>query len=532
MGLFGKSLIIEFEGREPGYYFQVFVTRPKENRVPVTVTRMWETEKDALKDLSFIVPTLIMKDPSDPDNLIFKDSTILNKNIYIAKIEKPDRVDNRYAKIEDIEYDTIKRYLDRNGIMYRVKLKNTQIVTSRSRIVQIAIMDIKNSLKDTEFTKKCIRYNFKEDDISYDRFTSGISDSLTLANYSTYSGIPNPKNNTKMLDVFYSELHDAINEANRDINRFGYKLELSGGWDMGIIYIESISSIFDESQMIYEDPTNLKIDGQPADDENTEEDDNTNYSIQSEPDEEETTDQPEEPPQEDPEPDQEEDPEPVEDDNPEGTTEDEETADYRIPDTAEDDTEEETTQDDNVDTAEDQGGEESATDDGEEGNVDTTEDDEESTDYRVNAGSDEEKPSEDNSTEGEATDDNVETGDEETSEDENKETEDEIFSDMNPEQRRIQDEELKENYIRLYNTIGDLINRLDQVSVNNFTREPMDFVQKQLIDMKDFVFKYLSEVYSTKTYIENNINYQQYLVILSNINNLLVQLNTKSSDIE
>lgn len=538
MGLFGPTIIKEFEDREPGYYFQVLLTRPKDNKIPVNPTRMWETEKEAVNDLPYIVPKLVERDPKEKDSLIIRDASILTKYIYIAKVEKPSRIDIGYGKIDDIEQDTLQRCLTRNNIMFKVKLQNSLISASRNKVLNIAYIDMKDSLKNTEFTKKCVKFVFKEDGHSYDRFVSGLDDSLYVASYDAHIGIPNPRRNVPMLDKFYSELHDAVNAANNEILRMGFKLELTGDWDRGIIVLESLSSSIGESNIIYEEPSTLKIDGKPVDDEG-EEDDNTNYAIENEPEE----DTQEEPPTENPAPEegQEEPPadEPVNEEEP---AEDDAPTDYRIPDNAGED-----------DPTEDEGGEDPAPEGDEggdenppaeggddptpEGDEEPTEgEDDAPTDYRVNTADaeDGEGGDEQPATDAGDTEEQPAEG-EETEEGEDPEAktqEDEIFSDMSPEQRRIQDEELKDNYIKLYNTIGDLIGRLNQIAVNNATREPIGFVQSQLNDLKQYVFKYLTEVYSTKTYIENNINYQQYLVILSNINNLLIQLNVKSTDID
>ena len=503
---------------------------------------MWETEKEAVEDLPYIIPRLIERDPKEKDALIVRDASILTKYIYIAKVEKPNRMDSSYAKIDEIEQDTLQRCLTRNNIMFKVKLQNNLVSASRNKVVKLAIMDMKDSLKNTEFTKRCVKYIFKDDGYSYDRFISGLDDSLGLAYYDAHLGIPNPRRNVPMLDKFYSELHDAVNAANNDILRMGFKLELSGDWDRGVVVLNSLASSIGESNIIYEEPSTLKIDGKPAD-EDGEEDDNTNYAIEDEPEEEAPEEAPAEPAQQEEPPVEEEQPEEPAEDEPEDAP----ATDYRIPDNAgeeeppaeegeeapaeepapEGEGDDAPPTDYRVDTADAEGGEEPAPEEGEETPAEGEDggEDDGPTDYRVNTADAEEGGDEEAQP---TADDETEDG----QEDQVKTQEDEIFANMTPEQRKVQDEELKENYIRLYNTIGDLISRLNQLSVDNTSREPISFVQNQLNDMKEYVYKYLSDVYSTKTYIENNINYQQYLVILSNINNLLTQLSVKSSDID
>lgn len=541
MGLFGPTIIREFEDKEPGYYFQVFLTRPKESKVRVNPIRMWETEKEALMDLPFIIPKFIERDSRDPDSFCITDASILVKTIFICKIEKPTKMGVEYAKIEDIEQDSLQRYLNKNNIMFKVKLQNSLVGASRNKIINIAILDIRDSLKNTEFTRKCVDYTFKNDGISYERFVTGYIDSIILANYDAYIGIPNPRRNVELLDKFYSELHDAVNSANSDILKMGFKINLLGAWDRGSLVLEPLSVSIGESNIIYEDPSNLKIDGQSVDDEG-EDDDNTDYSIQDEPSEEDTQIEDGEPNPNEPEEGETAEEQPAEGDEPAEGEEDDSATDYRIPDNADEEPEDDTeTQETEGEEPEQNEPEEGETTDDQPAEGDEPvegEEDDAATDYRVNtddaegSGEDDGNISDDNQDSGDTSEDGSDNNEGQSEEDEAKAQEDEIFSNMSPEQRRIQDEELKENYVKLYNTIGDLIGRLEQIGTNNSTREPLTFAQNQLIDLKYFVFKYLSEVYSTKTYIENNINYQQYLAILSNINNLLTQLTTKSVDID
>lgn len=523
-----RTTLREFEDSEFGYYFQVFLTRPTSNKTNVS-SKMWETEKDALSDLPDLVPSLVQRDPKEKDALIIKDSNMLNKFIYVGKIKKPNRMDEPYVKIEDIEKDTLMNYLSKNGIMFKLKIKDGFLNSNRGRVLNIALMDMKDNLKNSEYAKKCVKYTFKDDNYGYERFISKLEDRILFAEYSAYRGIPNPKNNIDKLDKFFNELRTAIHNTNTDVIGMGFRLSMSEGWDSGLIYLETISSLR-ETTVIYEEPGDIKINGQPAEDE--EDGDQANYKIEDEPEEdnitkddtnnntEETADDATE--------NQETEEENTDDNTAEGEEDDQ--ADYRIPDDAEDAPEddnqnEESKEGDTQDTPEENGEEETQgtpnEDDNEEGEAD----------YRVDTTGDEETTEDDNVDEtGE--DDNVDETDDNGQEEQNnaKSKENEMLSNLEPEQRRIQDSELKENYIKLYNTIGDIILRLNKVSTSSSNKSPMYFIQNQLNDLKEYVYNYLSNVYSTKTYIENNINYEQYLVILSNINSLLIQLNVKSTD--
>ena len=523
-----RTTLREFEDSEFGYYFQVFLTRPTSNKTNVS-SKMWETEKDALSDLPDLVPSLVQRDPKEKDALIIKDSNMLNKFIYVGKIKKPNRMDEPYVKIEDIEKDTLMNYLSKNGIMFKLKIKDGFLSSNRGRVLNIALMDMKDNLKNSEYAKKCVKYTFKDDNYGYERFISKLEDKIVFAEYNTYRGIPNPKNNIDKLDKFFNELRTAIHNTNTDVIGMGFRLSMSEGWDSGLIYLETISSLR-EATVIYEEPGDIKINGQPAEDE--EDGDQANYKIEDEPEEDNITKDDTNNNTEETADDATENQE-TEEENTDDTAEGEEDdqADYRIPDDAEDapedDNQNEEGEGEDTQETPEEGGEEETQETPEEGDNE----EEGEADYRVDTTGDEEGGEDDNVDEtGE--DDNVEETDDNGQEgpDNMKSKENEMLSNLDPEQRRIQDSELKKNYINLYNTIGDIILRLNKISTSSSNKSPMYFIQNQLNDLKEYVYNYLSNVYSTKTYIENNINYEQYLVILSNINNLLIQLNVKSTD--
>ena len=102
--------------------------------------------------------------------------------------------------------------------------------------------------------------------------------------------------------------------------------------------------------------------------------------------------------------------------------------------------------------------------------------------------------------------------------------EDEIFKDLSDSQKQIRDYEMKSNYIKLHDSINDILQRLNNVYKTDENIRIVDFVTKQLISLKDMVKDYLTKTYITKTFQENMLFYQHCLVIMSDLNRLIIEI--------
>ena len=189
-------------------------------------------------------------------------------------------------------------------------------------------------------------------------------------------------------------------------------------------------------------------------------------------------------------------------------TEDEE--DYNIPD---DDTEE------NSENPEDNP----------EGNLEDNPNDETGNDEDFSMG-DSDNP--DDNTEGnpENPEDNPNDGTENTTggKSEVQELEDKLFTDLSPEQMTIKHIELKQQYIDIFDAISDIVSRVNKITKTTDNSSVIEFVSNKMIELKDLVHFYLNNTYTTKTYIENTMNYQQYIVILNTINKMLKEIIPKT----
>lgn len=153
-----------------------------------------------------------------------------------------------------------------------------------------------------------------------------------------------------------------------------------------------------------------------------------------------------------------------------------------------------------------------------------TSDGEETDDYTADAsgdGSEEESGDTD-------TDDGEENTDEETEDDSSfenlKKIESELFSSLTPEQITIKNYELKQNFISLYATIGTTLVRINDISKSDDNIETLKFITDKLLELREMIDFNITTAYDTRTFIENNIIYQQCLSTLNAISDIIASI--------
>lgn len=111
--------------------------------------------------------------------------------------------------------------------------------------------------------------------------------------------------------------------------------------------------------------------------------------------------------------------------------------------------------------------------------------------------------------------------------------EDELFSSLTPEQIAIKNHELKENFTELYSIIGSTLVRINDIAKTNDNINVLKFITEKLIELRDMIDYNITTAYQTRTYIENNIIYQQCIATLNAISQIIDQipnLDGKKSD--
>lgn len=103
-----------------------------------------------------------------------------------------------------------------------------------------------------------------------------------------------------------------------------------------------------------------------------------------------------------------------------------------------------------------------------------------------------------------------------------------IYSDLNEPQMDIRNRELKQNFVNLYNMVGDITERINDISKDTASMKPLEFAASKLNKLSDTISDYLTTTFSTKSYMENDINYHLFLKTVEDINTILASIGRKS----
>lgn len=175
-------------------------------------------------------------------------------------------------------------------------------------------------------------------------------------------------------------------------------------------------------------------------------------------------------------------------------------------------------QDNTDDTANDQGGDDEEMGSDEDFDVDTTMDDE---------GGDEDAGTDDGTDDSSMDDSSGGSSFGDDSEAEVNPTNTNIFSSLTKEEQSIKIKELKRLYNDLYIYICDMYTKMNDIYPDENNIDSIYRVTTALYDLKKNISDYISSVFDTKSYIENDIAYNRYLTIVQSIKNIIETLYTE-----
>ena len=111
-----------------------------------------------------------------------------------------------------------------------------------------------------------------------------------------------------------------------------------------------------------------------------------------------------------------------------------------------------------------------------------------------------------------------------------KSMEDEIFADLSDQQKDIRDNELKQNYILLYDTIDEAEKRINNIVKDEKTGRVLEFITRKMNELKRLIHHNLTKVFDSRTYIENQTALQQCIAIMNTICNMLDSIAEEDED--
>ena len=114
--------------------------------------------------------------------------------------------------------------------------------------------------------------------------------------------------------------------------------------------------------------------------------------------------------------------------------------------------------------------------------------------------------------------------------DELKNQEEEMYSNLTPEQLDVKHKELKTRFLDMYDMTTEIVDRIGDAIITEENIGVIEYVSKNLNNLRTMLSDYVSSIYSTKSYIENSINYNRFLAVLNGINKMLEEIPKKEEE--
>lgn len=96
-----------------------------------------------------------------------------------------------------------------------------------------------------------------------------------------------------------------------------------------------------------------------------------------------------------------------------------------------------------------------------------------------------------------------------------------IFSTLSAEEQAIKIAELKKIYNDLYIYISDMLGKINDINPNEDNIEAIYRVTSALYSLKTNIADYIKNIFPLKSYIENDVAYNRYLIIVRSITNIM-----------
>ena len=103
-----------------------------------------------------------------------------------------------------------------------------------------------------------------------------------------------------------------------------------------------------------------------------------------------------------------------------------------------------------------------------------------------------------------------------------------IFSSLSAEEQQIKIKELKGLYQQMYTSCDELLDRINNLEFTEDSLPIMTRITYALYDLKKYISEYIISVFPRKSYIENDIAFNRFLMILNSVKDILSRYQKKS----
>lgn len=111
-----------------------------------------------------------------------------------------------------------------------------------------------------------------------------------------------------------------------------------------------------------------------------------------------------------------------------------------------------------------------------------------------------------------------------------KELEKSIFDQLSPELQQSKTIELKKLYTITYEKCQSIIDTLGTIEKEPSKVKVYDYILNSLLDLQKYINDYLTNIFDSKTYIENMTELQKYLAILDTVNGVFEEMSKSVPD--
>ena len=103
-----------------------------------------------------------------------------------------------------------------------------------------------------------------------------------------------------------------------------------------------------------------------------------------------------------------------------------------------------------------------------------------------------------------------------------------IFSSLSAEEQQIKIKELKGLYQQMYTSCDELLDRINNLEFTEDSLPIMTRITYALYDLKKYISEYIISIFPRKSYIENDIAFNRFLMILNSVKDILSRYQKKS----
>lgn len=111
-------------------------------------------------------------------------------------------------------------------------------------------------------------------------------------------------------------------------------------------------------------------------------------------------------------------------------------------------------------------------------------------------------------------------------EEENKNDSDMFYS-LSAEEQQLKIMELKKLFSNLYSSCNDLIERINDLDVSEDNIKQIGRISAVMNDARDYIADYIIHIFPSRSFIENDIAFNKFLMIINSVSNVLDKIITK-----